>query len=129
GALTPRTAIARLHHGNDARALDRARGHESRDLRNRWRRRPLAFRRRLNRRILRIEWQTRAARSADLVELALESRVPRIPAHRLHEELQTVALLVLVVAVTLEHPKYRFGHHQDVGRGKEFVERRTRSAH
>ena len=63
----------------------------------------------LDRRLLGIERQPRAALGAERLELLVELRLEAVPAERADQELQAVALLVLVVAEPVEDADDRFG--------------------
>ena len=67
------------------------------------------LRRVLDWRVLRIEWQRRSPLGPERLELLVELRLEAVPPERAHQELQAVALLVLVVAKTVEDAHDRFG--------------------
>ena len=69
-----------------------------------------------------IERQPRALEGSGALEIAFEFLSEPLPSERLHEELQAIALLVLVVTQPMEHADDRFGHDEHVGGRKELVE-------
>ena len=83
---------------------------------------------RFDRRPLGIERQRRAALAPERLELAVELRREAVPAERLDQELQPVALLVLVVAEAVEDAHHRLGDVEHLGGRQELVQQRARRA-
>ena len=79
-------------------------------------------RRLLGRGVRGVERQPRALEGSGALEIAFEFLSEPLPSERLHEELQAIALLVLVVTQPMEHADDRFGHDEHVGGRKELVE-------
>ncbi len=79
-----------------------------------------------DRSVVRVERQPRAALGLHLGKGPLELRAPGLPAHLADQELQPVALLVLVVAARGIEPHHRVGEVEDLARRQELEQQVSR---
>jgi hypothetical protein len=82
-------------------------------------------RRRVLRRSVRIEGESRRAPRPHLRELRLDERAEGVEPERADEELEPVAVLVHAVAARVEHADHRLAEREEVLRGQELDERRA----